>query len=134
MDRKPFLVSVCLLVAMGAVAQQGSAPADSSGSNLTTVRGCLSRSRGNYIIAEDNTGLAYVLRGVGNKVNGLVGHEVEATGQLHPGSMKTGVRSTKDGSNPSDTVHGVDGVPLQVADVSKDVRQVAKKCKPADQQ
>ncbi|HTZ95721.1 MAG TPA: hypothetical protein VMB18_04950 [Terriglobales bacterium] len=129
------ILLVAMMVAGSAAAQQapanGTAP---SGDNPTTVRGCLNRSRGNYLVVEDKTGLVYALRGVGDKVNGLVGHEVEATGQLHPGSMKTGVRSAKAGSNPADTVHGVEGVPLQVADVSKDVRQVAKKCIPADQQ
>jgi len=78
--------------------------------------------------------LVYALRGVGDKLNGQVGREVEVTGELHPGSIKTGVRSTKAGSNPSDTVHGVEGVPLQVADVAKDVRTLARHCKAADQQ
>jgi hypothetical protein len=135
MIRKTSWILACVFFALAALAQQTSTTGDSSASsNATTVRGCLNQSRGNYIVVEDKTGLIYALRGVGDKVSGMVGHEVEATGQLHPGSMKTGVRSAKAGSNPADTVHGVDGVPLQVADVSKDVREVAKKCTAADQQ
>ncbi len=139
MNRKPLLVLASLLltlviVSLGALAQQPSPANSADASNSTTVRGCLNLSRGNYILVEDKSGLPYALRGVGSKLNGFVGHEVEVTGQLHPGSMKTGVRSSKDGSNPSDTVHGVDGVPLQVADVTKDVREVAKHCKAADEQ
>jgi hypothetical protein len=137
MRRKPGLIFACLFFASIALAQQTAAPADSSATppcGGTTVRGCLNSSRGNYIVIEDKTGLVYALRGVGDKLNSRVGREVEVTGQLHPGSMKTGVRSSKDGSNPSDTVHGVEGVPLQVADVSKDIRTVAKRCTAADQQ
>lgn len=132
MNRIASVALACLFCTLSALAQQPSAvPGESS--STTTVRGCLNSSRGNFIVIEDRTGLVYALRGVGDKLNGLVGREVEVTGQLHPGSMKTGVRSTKAGSNPSDTVHGIEGVPLQVADVTKDVREVAKHCKAADQ-
>src|SRR5207302_1661375 len=47
------------------------------------------------------------------------------TGDIKPGRVKTGVRSEKSGSNPSDTVQGVDGVPLQVENIDKDIRVVA---------
>ena len=130
MPRVIWIAFTFILCSVGALAQQ----ADSSAASSTTVRGCLNSSRGNYIVVEDKTGLIYALRGVGDKLNGRVGREVEVVGQLHPGSMKTGVRSSKAGSNPSDTVHGIDGVPLQVADVDKDVRTVAKHCKAADQE
>ena len=121
-----------------ALAQQsstpGNPPADSqSSSGSTTVRGCLTRSRGNYIVVENKSSLPYVLKGVGDKVATKVGKEVEVTGDLHPGTIKTGTRSSKAGSNPSDTTHGVDGIPIQVADPDTDVKVVAKKCKAADQ-
>jgi hypothetical protein len=132
MGRRSILPLGCLFLALGVMAQQ--VPSTDASNSSTTVRGCLNSNRGNYIVVEDSTGLVYALRGVGDKLNRQVGHEVEVTGQLHPGQMKTGVRSTKTGSNPSDTVHGVEGVPLQVADVTKDVRTVAKHCKAADQQ
>jgi len=133
-------VLVFPLFVLGAFAQQSSAPPPTSAgnttapaSNPTTVRGCLDGDRGNYIVVENKTSLVYVLKGVGNKLDSQLHHEVEVKGRMLPGRIKTGVRPEKVGSNPSDTVHGVDGVPLQVADVHKDVRTISKHCKAADQ-
>ena len=132
------LLSVFLIFGAIAFTQQSSAPQSSTDSSsspeTTTVRGCLNRLRGNYLIVENRTNLVYALRGVGDKLEGRQGQEVEVKGQLHPGSLKTGVRSTKAGSNPADTIHGVDGVPLQIANVSTDVKTIAKKCKSAEDQ
>jgi hypothetical protein len=114
-----------------AAAAQGPG-ADSAGGSNTTVRGCLTQSRGNYLVVEDKTGLVYTLKGVGTKLNGQVGHEVEVTGRLLPGTVKTGVRPSKEGSNPSDTVHGIDGVPLEIKDVHADVKTLSQHCKAAD--
>lgn len=142
MDCTKSLIAVVasLLMGLGAAAQQSSTPLASTGNmsapatNLSTVRGCLDGQRGNYILVEDKTGLVYVLRGVGNKLDSHLHHEVEVKGQVRSGTIKTGVRPEKAGSNPSDTAHGVDGVPLQVADVQADVRTISKHCKAADQQ
>jgi hypothetical protein len=139
MDRTKSLIAVAglLLVGTGAVAQSSSttsANSDASASHVSTVRGCLDGQRGNYIVVEDKTGLVYALRGVGNKLDRQVRHEVEVKGQVQPGTIKTGVNPTKAGSNPSDTEHGVDGVPLVVANVQTDVRTISKSCKAADQQ
>lgn len=134
MNRKMRLILIGVFFALSSLASQLAAAQTDLTSNTTTVRGCLISSRGNYIVVEDRTGLAYALQGVDDRLNGFVGHEIEVSGQLRPGSMKTGVSSTKIGSNPSDTVHGIDGVPLQVGDVTRDVRMVAKKCTAADQQ
>lgn len=131
---------VFLLATLGAVAQQSSNPPASNGSsaapvrNASTVRGCLNGQRGNYILIEDNTSLVYVLKGVGNKLDSYLHHEVEIKGRTLPGTIKTGVTPEKAGSNPADTVHGVDGVPFQVADVQTDVRTISKHCKAADQE
>jgi len=126
---------------VGAFAQQSpNGPSATAGdgtplaSGVSTVRGCLDGERGNYIVVEDNSGIVYVLKGVGNKLDGYLRHEVEVKGKLLPGTVKTGVRPEKSGSNPADTVHGVDGVPLRVADVQTDVHSVAKHCKAADQE
>jgi hypothetical protein len=142
MDRTKSLITVAgfLLIALGAVAQQPSAPPASTGTssapaaNVSTVRGCLDGQRGSYIVVEDKTGLVYALTGVGNKLNGQLHHEVEVKGKIRSGTIKTGVNPNKAGSNPSDTEHGVDGVPLQVANVQTDVRTISKSCKAADQQ
>ena len=129
-----------LITVLGAFAQQSSnPPASASGStvpirNAATVRGCLDGERGNYILIENNTSLVFVLKGVGNKLDSQLHHEVEVRGRTVPGTVKTGVRPEKAGSNPSDTVHGVDGMVLQVADAQSDVRTVSKHCKAADQE
>jgi hypothetical protein len=133
MDRKNYLVAILVLLLMsGAAGAQESStpPAD----NISTVRGCLEGQRGNYILVEDKTNMVYVLKGVGNKLDKQLRRQVEVKGKTLTGSIKTGVRSEKAGSNPSDTVRGVDGVPLQVANVETDVRTISKRCKAADQQ
>jgi hypothetical protein len=133
-------VFALLITVLGAAGQQTSTPpASASGStvparNAATVRGCLEGERGNYILIENNTSLVYVLKGVGNKLDGQLHHEVEVRGRTLAGTVKTGVRPEKAGSNPSDTVHGVDGMVLQVADVQKDVQTVSKHCKAADRE
>jgi hypothetical protein len=127
-----------LTISASAVAQQSSAPnAAGSGNSdrgTITVRGCLRSERGNYILIANRTSMVYALQGVGNKLQGFLRKEVEVTGESKPGSLKTGVRPEKAGSNPSDTVHGVDGVPLQVRNIQKDIRIIASHCKAADQQ
>ena len=134
-----FAVSVFLFITLGAVAQQSASTPGSGGDNaaparhVSTVRGCLEGQRGNYILVEEN-GSVYVLKGVGNKLDSYLRHSVEVKGKMLPGTIKTGVSAEKAGSNPSDTVRGVDGVPLQVADVQTDIRMISKQCKAADQE
>ncbi|HXM61304.1 MAG TPA: hypothetical protein VN950_10645 [Terriglobales bacterium] len=125
-----------VLVGLGAVAQQSSTPpaTASASANVSTVRGCLDGQRGNYIVVEDKTGLVYVLKGVSNKLDAQLHHEVEVKGRLRSGIIKTGMNPTKSGSNPSDTEHGVDGVPLEVTNVQTDVRTISKHCKAADEE
>jgi hypothetical protein len=141
MNRTESLTAVVgfLLIGLRALAQESSTRPATTGSNIapanvSTVRGCLDGQRGNYIVVEDKTGLVYVLKGVGNKLDGQLHHEVEVKGRLRPGIIKTGVNPSKSGSNPSDTAHGIDGVPLEVANVQADVRTISKHCKAADQE
>jgi len=131
--RISFLV-VITMFSLGAFAQSSSADnSPSDNSNSTTVRGCMQGERGNYIVVEDKTGSVFVLKGVGNKLDSFLHHEVDVKGKVLSGTVKTGVRPEKSGSNPSDVVHGVDGAPLQVADPKNDIHLVSKKCKAADQ-
>jgi hypothetical protein len=126
------LSPLLLLATLTAAQQSESQPSSMQPSpNAMTVRGCLNRSRGNYLVVEDKTGMTYALRGVGNKLDSRVNHEVQVAGTLEPGSQKTGVRSQKQGSNPADTIHGVDGTPLYVSDINADIKTVGK-CKAAD--
>jgi hypothetical protein len=127
-----------LLISASAMAQQSSAPNASGSGNpdrgTITVRGCLRTERGNYILIANRTSMVCVLQGVGNKLQGFLRKEIKVTGESKPGSLKTGVRPEKAGSNPSDTVLEVDGMPLQVRDIHKDIRIIAIHCKAADQQ
>jgi len=99
MDRTKRLIAVAgfLFVGFAAAQQPSSTPPASTGSsspptpNTSTVRGCLDGQRGNYIVVEDKTGLVYVLKGVGNKLDSKLHHEVEVKGQLRSGTIKTGV-------------------------------------------
>ena len=133
---KQMILAGCILIAAMAFAQQPSTMAtdNSTPHNMATVRGCLGGERGNYILVEDGSGLVYVMKGVGNKLDNYLNHDVEVKGTLRPGLMKSGVRPEKAGSNPADTVHGVDGVPLQVYDLQNDIHVLSKRCKAADQE
>ena len=95
-------------------------------SEQMTVRGCLQRDHQNYVVV-DRHGWPYVLKGVGNKVEAEVGHEVEVRGKLSE-DIKSGVRSEKQGSNPSDTVRAVDGATVEILNVSRDIRRVSDTC------
>jgi hypothetical protein len=131
------LISVVMSSAAVVTAQQPSdqpAAPPQNDSNKITVRGCIRSERQNYILIADQTGAVYALQGVGNKLQGFLRKEVEVTGDIKPGSVKTGVRPEKSGSNPSDTVHGIDGVPLHVENIDKDIRVIAKHCKAGDAQ
>jgi hypothetical protein len=126
-----------LLLSASAFAQQENPVAPSENrdeASRITVRGCLRTERDNYILVENKTGTVYALQGVGEKLNDFRRKEVEVTGEPKPGSVRTGVRPQKSGSNPSDTVHGVDGVPLQVNNIQSDIRVISDHCKAADAQ
>ena len=134
------VIAAFLLSATAALAQQPAAAPVPGGDSTTpprrvsTVRGCLDGERGNYILVEDESSMVYVLKGVSNKLDSYLHHDVEVKGRILAGTIKTGVRPEKTGSNPSDTIHGIDGVPLQVADVQNDIRMISKHCKAADRE
>jgi hypothetical protein len=128
------VLAALVLFSAASFAQQRSENSPAETSRNTSVRGCLQGQRGNYIVVEDKTGTVYVLKGVGNKLDNQLHHQVEVTGRVLSGTVKTGIRPEKSGSNPADTVHGVDGVPFQIGNVKTDVRTVSKHCKAADQE
>jgi len=100
---------------------------DKDSEDVTTVRGCMQHARQNYTVV-DSKGFAYVLEGVGDKLKGEVGHLVIVKGTLID-DTKTGVRSEKQGSNPTDTLHASEGAAtLRIANVATDVKRVADKC------
>lgn len=128
--RTALILTASLAFAVSLSAQQSPSPSADS-SDATTIRGCLEGERGNYILVE-KTGSVYVLKGVGNKLDSHLNREVEVKGEMLPGTIKTGVRPEKSGSNPSDTIHGVDGTPFEVQNPLTDVKTLAKHCKAAD--
>jgi hypothetical protein len=139
MNRTRSLLAGFLFIGLGAVAQQSTTPPAASGSsapadNLSTIRGCLRGQRGNYILIDEKSNLPYVLKGVGNKLNGQLNRQLEVKGKILPGTIKTGINPDKAGSNPSDTARGIDGVPFQVANPETDIQTISKKCKAADRQ
>ena len=139
MDRIKNLMAVAgfLLIGLGAVAQQSTTPppgASNAPANVSTLRGCLRGQRGNYILIDEKSNLPYVLKGVGNKLNGQLNRQLEVKGKILPGTIKTGINPDKAGSNPSDTARGIDGVPFQVANPETDIQTISKKCKAADRQ
>lgn len=114
-------LTVCLLLFLATAYAK---KADNS--ELMTVRGCLQRSHQNYVVV-DSHGWPYVLKGVGNKLDAEVGHEVEVRGKLTE-DIKSGVRPEKEGSNPSDTVRSVDGSTVEILNVSSDIRRISDTC------
>jgi hypothetical protein len=115
-------VTVCIVLLLLATASARKA----DNSDVMTVRGCLQRSHQNYVVV-DRHGWPYVLKGVGNKLDAEVGHEVEVRGKLSE-DIKSGVRPEKAGSNPSDTVRSVDGATVEVLKVSSDIRRISDTC------
>jgi hypothetical protein len=129
--RLPQLFLSCFW-ALPLLAQQPPPPNSSAAETPSTIHGCLQGERGNYLVVEDKTSFVYVLKGVGNKLDALLNHEVEVKGHMRYGTIKTGTRAEKAGSSPSDAVHSVDGVPFEVNNVQTDIHSIAKHCKAAD--
>jgi hypothetical protein len=126
-----------LILSGGMFAQQASTPADTTSPTsprTTTIRGCLRGERNNYVLTQNRTNTAYVLKGVGNKLDNYRRKEVEVTGQILSGTIKTGVSPEKAGSNPADKDHGADGVPFQVNNIDTDIKVISNKCKATSEQ
>jgi ABC-type phosphate transport system substrate-binding protein len=102
MRRLVLLLSVLLLGACWAVAQDSTSKPSSassgqtrtaSGSGTTTVQGCLSGSSGNFSLTDKN-GNTYQLTGDTAKLSEHVGHEVKVTGTTSSASASEGGTAT----------------------------------------
>lgn len=111
----------CLFILIGAVAQQRSTP----DSGTVTVRGCLKRSRQNYIVV-DPQGHVYALKPVVDTANGDVGHEVEVKGKL-TNNINVVMSPHKLSSDPSGTVRTVDVI-QQALSISGNIRKLSEHC------
>jgi hypothetical protein len=120
------LFSVLLLGASWAAAQNSPSQTNlrqtttgSTGSR-TTVQGCLSTSKGNYTLTDDN-GNGFQVTGEAGRLRELVGHEVKITGTLSAASASLG------GGSASNTTGQTSSSSLEVIEVSS-VRHIAKTC------
>ncbi|SRR5579864_4728808 len=130
------LLSIVLLGACWAVAQDSSSPSNTgsstsstsassgqtgstSASGRMTVEGCLSGSSGNYTLSDKN-GNTYQLTGDTAKLSEHVGHEVKITGNSSSGSA----------SGTATGAAGSAGANSQTLEVSS-VKHISKTCQNA---
>ncbi len=77
-----------LLLSSSFLLAQNSSPSPSQGEapkGQVTVRGCVSRLSGDYVLTQVNPGMTYQLQGSGKtKVRQYLGQEVEVTGTKQP--------------------------------------------------
>lgn len=88
------------LPAQDSPANNGQAKATDSEGQVT-VQGCLDRSRGDYILMQQDPGMTYQLRGSkGVKLSQYFGQQVEVTGNKHP-SLSTSSDAIAFGGSPA---------------------------------
>lgn len=114
---------VALLLCSGFVLAQDNTAANNGQANATasngqiTVRGCLDRSRGDYILVQLDPGMTYELQGShGIKLRQYFGQQVELTGTKHT-SLSTSSDSIAFGGSPA---------PLTITVTS--IKTLAKQC------
>jgi len=93
----------------------------------TTLRGCLERSQGNYVVIQKKTGTRFTLVGVGNKVEKLIGHEVEITGTLELAPSTADSLSSKE-PDSANVTPVMDQPPLKIENVRTDIVSIANHC------
>lgn len=108
------VLSVLLLAPLWATAQNSSQGSQTSARGQTTVEGCLSGSRGSYMLTDQN-GTMYQLSGDTAKLSEHVGHEIKVTGSSSAGG------STDSASDASA------GTPQTIQVTS--VKHISKTCK-----
>src|SRR5271167_3826457 len=94
------LISASVLLAQGN--NNSGSPDNSKPANeQTTVRGCVSRFNGDFILVKQDPAMAYELHSSGKvKLGRYLGQQVEVTGQTSP-SLSTSSDSTGRGGAPS---------------------------------
>ncbi|HTV66613.1 MAG TPA: hypothetical protein VMD98_13480 [Bryocella sp.] len=100
MGRIAFLL---LLVGSFAVAQSDNSAntGKNSSDNKVTVRGCIDRERGDYVLLQQNPGMTYELQGTDKaKLRHYLGQRVEVTGTKFP-SLPTSSDSVASGGGPA---------------------------------
>jgi hypothetical protein len=94
------LISTSVLLAQGN--NNGASPDNSEpAKGQTTVRGCVSRFNGDFILVKQDPAITYELHSSGKvKLGRYLGQQVEVTGQTSP-SLSTSSDSTGRGGAPS---------------------------------
>jgi hypothetical protein len=94
------LISASVLLAQGN--NNGGSPDNSKPANgQTTVRGCVSRFNGDFILVKQDPAMTYELHSSGKvKLGHYLGQQVEVTGMTSP-SLSTSSDSTGRGGAPS---------------------------------
>ena len=70
-----------------------------------TVRGCVSRSGGDYILMKQNPSMTYELHGTGElRLKNYLGQRVELTGREHPSMSTSSDAMNKTGSAAATTI------------------------------
>jgi hypothetical protein len=109
------LLFVLLLSGSFLLAQDNSSTAagqnNAKGSNgQITVDGCVDRSRGDYVLIQQDPGMTYQLQGTGKiKINKYFGQRVELTGTKQS-SLSTSSDSIAFGGSPSPVTIRVDSI------------------------
>lgn len=102
MQRLLVVLLLCggFVLAQDNTANTGQAKATDSNGQVT-VQGCLDRSRGDYILMQQDPGMTYQLRGSkGVKLGQYFGQQVEVTGDKHP-SLSTSSDAIAFGGSPA---------------------------------
>lgn len=103
----PWLPLICLAAVLcaaqevsnsGAVGQNTTSQSGNPNANQT-ISGCLSKSGGNYILTDAQSGTVYSLAGNTDQLSAHIGHQVEITGQ--PGQSGTANANVNPGSATS---------------------------------
>jgi hypothetical protein len=109
---------LALLISSALLLAQDSAPKNSQDSKgQVTVRGCVGRSSGDYMLTKQDPGVTYELQATGKtKISKYLGQQVEITGTESP-SMSTSSDTSARAGSPS---------PVTLTITS--IKSIAKEC------
>jgi len=102
------MILLVLVISANVLLAQNSNPSDGASSDnskpangQTTVRGCVSRSNGDFILVKQDPAITYELHSSGKlRLGHYLGQQVEVTGKTSP-SLSTSSDSTGRGGAPS---------------------------------
>lgn len=98
------LLSACLALAQDNPADAGN-PKSKHSKDEVTIRGCVSRSNGDYILMKQDPGVAYQLQAGGKiRLKNYLGHEVEITAHKEPTLSSSSDALNKIGSAAPETL------------------------------